>query len=85
MKTKCSRARSLEITTSLYSPLKDSRAIYCSEKIPKSRIRGVRSDSQVIRKGAVLLFYSYYLWKFRSFFCFFSFIVSLLSNPNKIL
>ena len=62
-----------------------SRAIYCSEKIPKSRIRGVRSDSQVIRRGAVLLFYSYYLWKFRSFFCFFSFIVSLLSNPNKIL
>jgi len=39
----------------------------------------------VIGRGAILSFPSYYLWEFRSFFCFFSFVVSLLCNPNKIL
>jgi len=34
MKTTCSRARQLEIITSLYGPSKGSRAIYCSEKNP---------------------------------------------------
>ena len=85
MKTTCSRARQLEITVSLYSLSKGSRAIYCSEKIPRSRIRGVGSGSQVIGKGAVSSFHSYYLWEFGSFLCFFSFVVLLLCNPNKIL
>jgi len=85
MKTTCSRAKQLEIVASFYSLSKGSRAIYFSEKIPRSRIRGVGSGSQVIRRGAVLLFHSYYLWEFRSFLCFFSFVVSLLCNPNKIL
>ena len=85
MKTMCSRARQLEITTSLYGLSKGSRAIYCLEKIPRSRIRGVESSSQVIRRGAVSLFPSYYLWEFESFLCFFSFVVSLLCNLNKIL
>jgi len=35
------RTRQLEITASLYSLSKGLRAIYCSEKIPRSRIRGV--------------------------------------------
>jgi len=70
---------------SLYSPSKGLRAIYCSEKIPRSRIKEVESSSQVIRRGAISLFYSYYLWEFGSFLCFFSFVVSLLCNPNKIL
>jgi len=77
--------RQLKITASLYSPSKGSRAIYCSEKIPRSRIRGVGSSSQVIERDAVLSFHSYYLWEFGSFLCFFSFVVSLLCNPNKIL
>jgi len=85
MKTICLRARQLEIAVSLYSPSKDSRAIYYSEKIPRSRIRGVGSSSQVIGRGAISLFHSYYLWEFRSFLCFFSFVVLLLCNPNKIL
>jgi len=85
MKTICLRARQLEITTSLYGPSKGSRAIYCSEKIPRNRIKGVGNSSQVIRRGAVLLFHSYYLWEFGSFLCFFSFVVLLLCNPNKIL
>ena len=85
MKITYSRTRRLEIAAFLYSPSKGSRAIYCSEKIPRSRIRGVRSGSQVIGSGAVSSFPSYYLWKFGSFLCFFSFVVSLLYNPNKIL
>jgi len=79
------RARQLEIAASLYSPAKGSRAIYCLEKNTQSKIRGVGSGSQVIGRGAVSLFHSYYLWEFRSFLCFFSFVVSLLCNPNKIL
>jgi len=46
---------------SLYSPAKGSRAIYCLEKNPQSKIRGVRSGSQVIRRGAVSSFHFYYL------------------------
>jgi len=84
MKTMYSRARQLEIAVSLYSPSKGSRAIYYSEKIPRSRIRGVGSGSQVIERSAVSLFHFYYFWEFGSFLCFFSF-VSLLCNPNKIL
>jgi len=71
MKTTCSRARQLEIATSLYSPAKGLRAIYCLEKNTWSRIRGVESGSQVIGRGAISPFHSYYLWKFRSFLCFF--------------
>ena len=85
MKTIYLRARQLKITAFLYSLSKGSRAIYCVEKNPRSRIRGVRSGSQVIRISAVLLFHSYYFWEFGSFFCFFSFVVLLLYNPNKIL
>jgi len=85
MKTIRSRARRLEIAASLYSLAKGSRAIYCLEKNIQSRIRGVGSGSQVIGRGAVSSFHSYYLWEFRSFLCFFSFVVSLLCNPNKIL
>ena len=85
MKTTCSRARQLEIAASPYSLAKGSRAIYCLEKNPRSRIKEVESGSQVIRRGTILLFHSYYLWKFRSFLCFFSFVVLLLCNPNKIL
>jgi len=85
MKITCSRARQLKITISLYGPSKDLRAIYCLEKISRSRIRGVGSGSQVIGRGAVSSFLSYYLWEFGSFLCFFSFVVSLLCNPNKIL
>ena len=66
-------------------PIKGSRAIYCSEKNPRSRIKEVGSGSQVIRRDAILSFYSYYFWEFGSFLCFFSFVVSLLCNPNKIL
>jgi len=85
MKTIYSRAKQLKITVSLYGLSKGSRAIYCLEKNPWSRIRGVGSSSQVIGRGAVLSFYSYYLWEFGSFLCFFSFVVLLLCNPNKIL
>jgi len=85
MKTMHSRARRLEIAISLYGPAKGSRAIHCLEKNPWSRIRGVGSSSQVIGRGAVSSFHSYYLWEFGSFLCFFSFVVSLLCNPNKIL
>jgi len=85
MKTMRSRARRLEIATSLYSLAKGLRAIYCLEKNPRSRIRGVGSGSQVIGRGAISSFHSYYLWEVGSFFCFFSFVVSLLCNPNKIL
>jgi len=85
MKTTRSRARRLEIAASLYSPAKGSRAIHCLEKNPLSRIRGVGSGSQVIGRGAISSFHSYYLWEFESFLCFFSFVVSLLCNPNKIL
>jgi len=85
MKTMCLRVRQLEIATSLYGPEKGSRAIHCLEKNPWSRIRGVGSGSQVIGRGTVSLFHSYYLWEFGSFLCFFSFVVSLLCNPNKIL
>jgi len=70
MKTICSRTRQLEIAASLYGLAKGSRAIHCLEKNPQS---------------AISLFYSYYLWEFESFLCFFSFVVSLLCNPNKIL
>jgi len=85
MKITCLRARQLEITTSLYSSSKGLRAIYCLEKNPRSRIRRVENDSQVIGRDAVLSFSSYYFWEFGSFLCFFSFVVSLLCNPNKIL
>jgi len=85
MKTICLRARQLKIAASLYSSAKGLRAIYCLEKNPQSRIRGVGSGSQVIRRDAVSLFHSYYLWEFGSFLCFFSFVVLLLCNPNKIL
>jgi len=85
IKTTCSRARWLEIAASLYGLAKDSRAIHCLEKNPWSRIRRVGSGSQVIGRGAVSLFHSYYLWEFVSFLCFFSFVVLLLCNPNKIL
>jgi len=61
MKTTCLRAKQLEIAISLYGLVKGLRAIHCLEKNPQSRIRGVRSDSQVIRRGAVLSFSSYYL------------------------
>jgi len=79
------RAKRLKITASFYGPAKGLRAIYCLEKNPQSRIRGVESGSQVIRRGIVLSFSSYYLWEFGSFFYFFSFVVSLLCNLNKIL
>jgi len=85
MKTTCSRARQLEITASLYGLAKGLRAIHCLEKNPQSRIRGVGSSSQVIGRGAISSFHSYYLWEFGSFLCFFSFVVLLLCNPNKIL
>jgi len=85
MKTTRSRARQLEIAASLYSLAKGSRAIHCLEKNPWSRIREVGSGSQVIGKSAVSSFHSYYLWKSGSFLCFFSFVVLLLCNPNKIL
>ena len=85
MKIMCLRARQLKIAASLYSPLKGLRAIYCLQKNPRSRIRGVRSGSQVIERDAVSSFLSYYLWEFGSFLCFFSFVVLLLCNPNKIL
>jgi len=85
MKTTCSRARRLEIVVSFYGPSKGSRAIYCLEKNPRSRIREVGSSSQVIGRDAVSSFYSYYLWEFGSFLCFFSFVISLLCNSNKIL
>ena len=85
MKTMCSRARRLKIAASLYSPAKGSRAIHCLEKNTQSRIRGVGSGNQVIGRGAISSFYSYYFWEFGSFLCFFSFVVLLLCNPNKIL
>ena len=85
MKTICLKAKQLKIIAFLYSPSKGLRAIYCSEKISRSRIRGVGSGSQVIKRGAVSSFHSYYLWEFGSFLCFFSFVVLLLCNPNKIL
>jgi len=85
MKTTHLRAKQLEIVTSLYGPAKGSRAIYCLEKNPRSRIRGVGSGSQVIRRDTISSFHSYYLWEFGSFLCFFSFVVLLLCNPNKIL
>jgi len=85
MKITCLRVRQLEIAASLYDLSKGSRAIYCLEKNPRSRIREVGSGSQVIERGAISLFHSYYLWKFGCFLCFFSFVVLLLCNPNKIL
>jgi len=85
MKTTYLRARRLKIVISLYGPAKGSRAIYCLEKNPRSRIRGVGSSSQVIGRGTISSFHFYYLWEFRSFLCFFSFVVLLLGNPNKIL
>jgi len=85
MKTVRLKARRLKIAASLYGPAKGLRAIYCLEKNPQSRIRGVGSGSQVIGRGAISSFPSYYLWEFGSFLCFFSFVVSLLCNLNKIL
>ena len=85
MKTTHSRTRQLKIAVSLYSPSKGLRAIQCLEKDPRSRIREVESSSQVIERDTISLFHSYYLWEFGSFLCFFSFVVSLLCNPNKIL
>jgi len=79
MKTMYSKARRLKIATSLYGPAKGLRAIHCLEKNTWSRIRGVGSGSQVIGKGAVSLFHSYYLWEFGSFslFLFFCCIIAL--------
>jgi len=85
MKTTRLKARRLEIAASLYSLAKGLRAIHYLEKNTWSRIRGVGSGSQVIGRGAISLFHSYYLWEFGSFLCFFSFVVSLLCDPNKIL
>ena len=85
MKTMCSRKRQLEIAASFYGPSKGSRATYHSEENPRSRIRGVESSSQVIGRGAILSFPSYYLWEFGTFLCFFSLVVSLLCNPDRIL
>ena len=65
----------LEINFFLYCLSRGSRAIYCSEKIPRSRIRGVESNSQVIEKGTILSFYSYYLWKYWKFSFFFSLLL----------
>jgi len=48
MKITCSRTRQLEIVASLYGPSKGSRAIYCLEKNPRSKIKGVGSSSQVV-------------------------------------
>jgi len=59
MKTTCSRVRQLEIAVSFYSPAKGSRAIHCLEKNTWSRIRGVGSGSQVIRRGAVVMPYKH--------------------------
>ena len=61
----------------------ESHILFTEES--RSRIRGVRSGSQVIERGTVLSFLSYYLWEFGSFLCFFSFVILLLCNPNKIL
>ena len=85
MKRTRTRTRRLKTAVSVYGLSKDSRAIHCLEKNPRGRIRGVGSGSQVIGRGAVSSFHSYYLWEFESFLCFFSFVVSLLCNPNKIL
>jgi len=65
-----SRARRLKIAIFLYSLSKGSGAIYYLEKNPRSRIRGVGSSSQVIRRGTISSFYSYYLWEFGSFLFF---------------
>ena len=67
MKTAHLRARRLKIAVSFYSPAKGLRAIHCLEKNPWSRIRGVRSSSQVIGRGAVSSFHSYYFWEFGIF------------------
>jgi len=85
MKTIRLRVRQLEIAASFHGLAKGLRAIHCLEKNPQSRIRGVESGSQVIGRDAISSFHSYYLWEFGSFLCFFSFVVSLLCNPNKIL
>jgi len=71
MKIMYSRARQLEIATSLYSLSKGLRAIYCLEKNSRSRIRGVGSGSQVIGRDAISSFPFYYFWEFGSFLCFF--------------
>ena len=85
MKRTRARTRRLKTAVSVYSLSKGLRVIYCLEKNTQSRIRGVGSGNQVIGRGAVSSFYSYYLWEFGSFFCFFSSVVLLLCNPNKIL
>ena len=85
MKRMRMRTRRLKTAVSVYGPSKGLRAIHCLEKNTQSRIRGVGSGSQVIGRGAVSSFHSYYLWEFESFLCFFSFVVLLLCNPNKIL
>jgi len=53
MKTTHLRARQLEIATSLYGLSKGLGAVYCSEKISRSRIREVGSGSQLIRRGTI--------------------------------
>jgi len=86
MKMTCLRAKWLKIATSFYDLSKGSRAISGSEKNPRSRIRGAESGSQVIGRDVSLSFCPYYLWEFWKFsLSFFSFVVSLLCNPNKIL
>jgi len=54
MKTMYLRARQLEIAVSFYGLSKGSRAIYCLEKNPGSRIREVGSSSQVIRRDTIV-------------------------------
>jgi len=68
MKTMHSRARQLKIATSLYSLSKGLRATYHSVENPRSRIRGVGSGSQVIRRGAVSSFHFYYFGNLEVFF-----------------
>ena len=85
MKTTCLRAKQLETATSLYSPSKGLRAIYRTEKNPRSRIRGVESGYQVFGRDATSSFWPYYLWEFGGFLCLTFFVVSLVCNPNKIL
>jgi len=79
------RVSQLEIDVLLYCPSRGSRVIDCSEKNPRRRIREAESSSLVIGRDTTSLFHSYYLWEFGSFLCLFSFVVSLLCNPNEIL
>jgi len=85
IKTIYLKARGLEITASLYSPLKGLRAIYYIEKDSMSRVRGAGNGCQMLRRNVILLFQPYYLWEFEGFLYFVFFVVLLLCNSNKIL